>query len=260
MADDRNRRTGSFAPLGSPSGGQVSRDRRMSVAVPFRYRYQSFIDFVETQSINVSRSGMFIASNEPLPAGSVVEFEFALADGYPLLKGRAEVVRVSAHPPGMGLRFQQLDEQSRKLIERIAEVNSQEGKKPTVSLDFTEAQVAPSGQGQMGRSASGSSLGVEFLGRDLRIDISPSTAPFFVNNPLLNIRLGGFVVPGPEDVPLGTQFNLTILDLRRATVFEGKGKVVAKHEHRLGIRLLDVPKETLARLQAEVSRASAGNK
>ena len=39
-------------------------------------------------------------------------------------------------------------------------------------------------------------------------------------------------------------------------LFTGKGKVVAKQEHRLGIRLVDVDKAVLARLQSEVTRLS----
>src|SRR3712207_7874049 len=42
------------------------------------------------------RSGMFIASSETVPVGALVEFELTLADGFVLLKGKAEVVRVSA--------------------------------------------------------------------------------------------------------------------------------------------------------------------
>jgi len=37
-------------------------------------------------------------------------------------------------------------------------------------------------------------------------------------------------------------------------MFQGQGKVVAKHEQRLGIRLVDVDKPTLAILQAEVNK------
>src|SRR5262245_29507422 len=98
------------------------RDPRAAVVAPVRYRYQSFMDFVETQSINVSRSGMFIGTEQAVPVGTVIDFEFALADGYPLLRGKAEVVRLSAAPVGIGVRFQELDEASRKLIDRIVQI------------------------------------------------------------------------------------------------------------------------------------------
>src|SRR6185436_18675340 len=99
----------------------------------------SFVDFIETQSMNISRSGMFIASRASVPIGTGIDFEFSLADGFPLLRGKGEVTRVSTNPPGVGVRFDELDESSRKLIDRIVEVNAEEGKRPTVALDFAEA-------------------------------------------------------------------------------------------------------------------------
>ena len=64
------------------------------------------------------------------------------------------------------------------------------------------------------------------------------------------------MVPAPEDVPLGTMFAVTIYDVQRTVLWNGRGKVVAKHEARLGIRLSEVPKEVLGRLQAEVMKAA----
>jgi uncharacterized protein (TIGR02266 family) len=232
--------------------GTAPRDPRAPVIVPIRYRYESIIDFVETQSANVSRSGMFVTTNESLPLGTVLDFEFALSDGFCLLKGKAEVVRVSHTPPrGLGLRFQQLDAPSQKLIDRIVEVNAQEGKKPTVSMDF-----APNDGGgtRAGPAPSTGVGGVVWREGEVSIQLNPTTASYFVYNPLLNIRLGGFVVPSDREVPLGTVFSVTIASAAGPTLFAGKGKVVAKHEKRLGIRLSDVDKAVLARLQAEVTK------
>jgi uncharacterized protein (TIGR02266 family) len=258
MADERSRRLTGAVPAGGPpsSPNHVARDPRAAVAVPVRYRYQSFVEFIETQSMNVSRSGMFIASKASVPVGTPIDFEFALADGFPLLRGTGEVTRLSTNPPGVGVRFNQLDEPSRKLIERIVEINLEEGKQPTVALDFAEAPRVPTNP----RGQTAISPGVEFSGRDLHVEINPGTAAYFTNNPLLNIRLGGFVVPAPEDVPLGTMFAVTIYDVQRAVLWSGRGKVVAKHEARLGIRLSEVPKEVLGRLQAEVMRAAPAAK
>jgi uncharacterized protein (TIGR02266 family) len=255
MADDRSRKLTGAVPAVGPgsSPSHVARDPRAPVTVPVRYRYQSFVDFVETQSMNVSRSGMFIASKTSVPIGTAIDFEFSLADGFPLLRGTAEVTRISTHPPGVGVRFNQLDEPSRKLIDRIVDINAEEGKRPTVALDFAEA---PAGGSTNPRGQTAISPGVEFNGRDLHLEINPGTAAYFTNNPLLNIRLGGFVVPAPEDVPLGTMFAVTIYDVQRAVLWSGRGKVVAKHEARLGIRLSEVPKDVLGRLQTEVMKAA----
>jgi uncharacterized protein (TIGR02266 family) len=232
--------------------GPAPRDPRTPVIVPIRYKYDSIIDFVDTQSVNVSRSGMFVTTNESLPLGTVLDFEFALSDGFCLLKGKADVVRVSHTPPrGLGLRFQQLDAASQKLIERIVEVNAREGKKPTVSMDF--APLEPT-TGTAGKTIPAAGGGVAWGASAVSIQLSPATASYFVYNPLLNIRLGGFVVPSEREVSLGTVFSVSISGPTGESLFAGKGKVVAKHEKRLGIRLSDVDKAVLQRLQVEVGK------
>ncbi len=250
-------------PTGSGSGAAlIARDPRAAVVVPVRYKYESFIDFVETQSINVSRSGMFVVGNESLAVGTIVDFEFLLADGFAILKGKAEIARISRSPPvGIGVRFQKLDEASRKLIDRIVDVNTREGKRPTVPLDFADGTRAArpgsspsvgSAPAPIGRAHAKPAL--MFENRDLHIRVNQVTVGYFLHNPLLNIRLGGFVVPCAEDVPLGTVFNVNIHDEQGTVLFTGKGKVVAKHELRLGIRLTYNDKAAIALLQAEISK------
>jgi hypothetical protein len=95
---------------------------------------------------------------------------------------------------------------------------------------------------------------IQFDGRSVRITLGPLTAPHFTQNPLLNVRSGGFFIPADEDVPLGTLFLVEVVDARGHTVIAGKGKVVAKQDLRVGIRLAEVDKDALARLRAEVEK------
>ena len=270
MADDRRRNPGEATPRpvttaptarptqpalpAGPKRVPTPRDPRSAVVVPVRFRYESIIDFHETQSLNISKSGMFLLTSEVVPVGTQVDFEVMLADGFSLLKGKADVARVSANPPrGLGLRFVQLEPQSQKLITRIVEVNLEEGKKPTVPMDFVPAEGT--GQSRSFNIAPGSaSAGVAWKDNEVSIQLNTVTVSYFVYNPLLNIRLGGFVVPADKEVPLGTIFAVSITAPSGDSLFSGKGKVVAKHEKRLGIRLTDVDKAVLTRLQAEVSR------
>jgi uncharacterized protein (TIGR02266 family) len=259
MADEWTRRpTGAFPPPRT-GVGPAPRDQRAQVTVPIRYKYESFIDFVETQSINISKSGMFVATDEALPLGTMLEFEFVLADGFPLLRGKAEVVRVGQVPPrGLGLKFHHLDPASVQLIERIVEINTRERKKPTVSMDFAQVDTGTKLKGLAG--ATPVSGGVVWGEGSLSIALNTVTVSYFVYNPLLNIRLGGFVVPSEREVPLGTVYQIQISSLAGDLLFGGKGKVVAKHEMRLGIRLVADDKAALQRLQAEVAKLVPANK
>jgi len=68
------------------------------------------------------------------------------------------------------------------------------------------------------------------------------------------------LIPIEDEVSLGAAFDVAIMDNDGISLFHGKGKVVAKHEHRIGIRLADVDKGVLARLQAEVGKLSPGGR
>jgi len=256
------------------STGGVARDQRLDQRIPVvaqvRLRYNSILDFHESQSLNISRSGMFLASDKPGPVGSIVEFEFALADGLSLLKGKGEVVRITQTPVlGMGVRFRELDPDSRKCLESIVSSNEREGRTSPVPLDFggeTHPGDAAPIAASLGRTAHGLpgatrvQPGLSVDGHDLRVRLTPLTVGYFTNNPLINIRLGGFVIPIEDEVSLGAIFDVSIMDNDGISLFHGKGKVVAKHEHRIGIRLADVDKSVLGRLQAEVGKLSPGGR
>jgi len=102
--------------------------------------------------------------------------------------------------------------------------------------------------------------GLSVVGHDLHVRLTPLTVGYFTNNPLINIRLGGFVIPIEEEASLGAAFDVAILDNDGISLFHGKGKVVAKDGHRIGIRLSDIDKSVLARLQAEVAKLSPGGR
>jgi len=266
-------RSSSFYAVPDTSAGrakEIPRDPRFPVVASVKLRYNSILDFHESQSLNISRTGIFIASDTPGPVGTIIDFEFALSDGLLLLKGKGEVVRVTQSPvAGMGVRFRELDEESRKCLERIVATNEKEGRRPHVPLDFhAEPKVAtprpvvaaPRPSSHPLHGATRVQPGLSVVGHDLQIRLTPLTVGYFTNNPLINIRLGGFVIPIDEDVSLGASFDVAIVDNDGVSLFHGKGKVVAKHEHRIGLRLSDVDKHVLVRLQNEVGRLSPGGR
>lgn len=254
----------------SPAPGDQQRDVRFPVVAQVRLRYSSILDFHESQSLNISRSGMFLASEKPGAVGSMVDFDFALEDGLSLLRGKGEVVRVTTTPVrGMGIRFRELDEDSKRCLDHIAAINEREGRTPAVPLDFenedriSEARAAVNpnrGDAHPLHGATRVQPGLSVSGHELQIRLTPLTVGYFTNNPLINIRLGGFVIPLEDDVSLGAIFEVAIVDNDGISLFHGRGKVVAKHERRVGIRLSDADKVVLGRLQAEVARLSPGGR
>lgn len=74
--------------------------------------------------IDLSRTGAFIRSKDPLPVGTRVNLRFAIVlDEIELIEGVGEVVRVAdASDPsgqGMGVLFRRLSESSIRLLDRI---------------------------------------------------------------------------------------------------------------------------------------------
>lgn len=69
---------------------------------------------------NVSRTGVFIRSRDPLPVGTRVNLKFSvILDEIEIIEGLGEVVRISANPPGMGVIFLSLSTASQELIDRL---------------------------------------------------------------------------------------------------------------------------------------------
>src|ERR1700690_318984 len=84
---------------------------RVSLVVPCVPAGANETQLFEAELVNISRSGMLLASPRLLGVGTVVEVAVKLDDGLVALRGTAEVVRqASLDTARMGLRFVGLDE------------------------------------------------------------------------------------------------------------------------------------------------------
>lgn len=121
----------------STSNRQASIDsRRIALEREITIRVPRFDTFVTEYSTNISTTGMFIVSEKPHAPGTTFTFEFSVADDWKLIRGKAQVVWTryrhedKGRPAGMGVRFVELDAQSRRLIRWIVEKHIREGGKP----------------------------------------------------------------------------------------------------------------------------------
>ena len=103
-------------------------------SVRIRLRYPSLDVFVERFASNVTRGGVFLASRNVQPVGSVVGFEIHLVDGQVALAGRGKVTWVKefnpaepTRPYGMGVQFLSIDPASKATLARILRVKEQSG-------------------------------------------------------------------------------------------------------------------------------------
>lgn len=94
----------------------MRKDDRVTINTEF----ESFDSFVGDYVANISRSGVFIRSSKPLPVGTKVNLRFTLlmAD-VEIIEGVGRVVRHVEDPPGMGLVFLELREESKAILDRL---------------------------------------------------------------------------------------------------------------------------------------------
>src|SRR5688572_5771799 len=95
-------------------------ESRKNERVTINKEFDSFDQFIKEYVTNISRSGAFIKTSEPLPIGSEVDLRFTvIMDDIETIEGVGRVVRVETDPPGMGVVFQELSGYSRDLIEKL---------------------------------------------------------------------------------------------------------------------------------------------
>ncbi|MFO0580156.1 MAG: TIGR02266 family protein [Polyangia bacterium] len=104
------------------------------ITLKIKFKSGSLDQFIERYSVDVSKGGIFIRTKEPLPVGTQLKFEFQLQDGSPLLAGEGTVVwnrtqeQAKANAaPGMGVRFDKLNADSQRTLDRILDDKQRRG-------------------------------------------------------------------------------------------------------------------------------------
>ena len=100
------------------------RDQRAAPRAVVNREFASVEEFIVEYVSNVSRAGVFVRSEDPLPVGTRVALRFTLIlDELETLEGVGEVRRTvppgGAEPAGMGVVFVELTRHSQALLERL---------------------------------------------------------------------------------------------------------------------------------------------
>ena len=100
------------------------REKRREKRRVINREFASVEEFILEYVSNISRSGAFIRSDEPLPVGTRVALRFTLLmEEIETIEGLGEVVRVvpmgGRSKSGMGVVFVELTRHSKALLERL---------------------------------------------------------------------------------------------------------------------------------------------
>ena len=113
----------------SPNVSDETADKRRSVRIPTRLTV-TFRDDKELRSslmTNISRGGVFIATERPAETGTMLELRIALEDSGETIEVPSEVVTVNVGPdmqtarPGMGVRFLPTSDEIQEKLDRLYE-------------------------------------------------------------------------------------------------------------------------------------------
>jgi len=103
---------------------------------PVRIRFPGVDESYEGTIGNIGMAGLFIAGGAPMPAGTLMHFEFRPSPQWHELRGRGRIVwarqepNAEGEPPGMGVRFIELDERGRRGVRWLIETYQAVGDKP----------------------------------------------------------------------------------------------------------------------------------
>ncbi len=115
-------------------------------------------DWKRTSATNISMSGMFLRTTEMHPTGSSLDVKFELHNGRPAIRARVEVLWNRGRdtgpeaPQGLGVRFLDLDLESKYAISRLVDRYQQLGRMP-FHLAAPEDEPPAGGRGAWGRGA-----------------------------------------------------------------------------------------------------------
>ncbi|HEY1099237.1 MAG TPA: PilZ domain-containing protein [Myxococcota bacterium] len=98
--------------------------RRGAERVRVNREFDTMDEFIAEYVSDISQSGVFIRSDDPLPAGTKVELRFTIIDeDMEIIEGIGEVTRLvrpgGGPQSGMGVAFVELTPSSQALVDRV---------------------------------------------------------------------------------------------------------------------------------------------
>jgi len=102
-------------------GSERRRTERVDLVV--RVEYKTVDELFSEFARNINEGGMFVETESPPENGAPVALQFRVPGSEEPIQVMGRVVRTSVgergDPPGMGIEFDDLDEQSRELINQL---------------------------------------------------------------------------------------------------------------------------------------------
>ena len=103
------------------------KDNRVKiVSLSVRYKSATVDEFIDNHAHDISSGGMFVKTQKAFVAGTLLKFEVRIAGDVSVISGVGRVawkrdadIASPAEPPGMGVKFIKLDDESKAIVERL---------------------------------------------------------------------------------------------------------------------------------------------
>ena len=144
--------------------------------IRIRLRYAELDTFVEKFAPNVTRGGVFLATRNVQPVGTMISFEIQLAGGEAVLAGQGRVTWVKDFDPaepnrafGMGVQFVTVEPATKPILARIIRLKDASGHRRTTTGPFL-----PLGSGTSGPQSAGHGGSAGTNGRSVEKPAAPA--------------------------------------------------------------------------------------
>ncbi len=124
---------------------------RLPIGAAITLRYPGVEDVFDETVGDIGMAGMFVQSESPMPAGTLMHFELRPSPQWRMLRGRGRVVWARhqatepGKPTGMGVRFIELDERARRGIRWLIETYQAVGDRPFETWTIPHQFARPGG-------------------------------------------------------------------------------------------------------------------
>lgn len=142
------------------------KDKRATLdSLVVRYKSATVDEFIENHSHDVSAGGLFVQTESPFTAGTLLKFEIRIGNEQSVIVGVGRVVwkrdtaSPDGRPSGMGVKFIKIDDPSKALIRSLVEKNEGAGSEYQAGMGApAAASVAPTAAVPVTKPASQSNL------------------------------------------------------------------------------------------------------
>jgi type IV pilus assembly protein PilZ len=187
----------------------MGRRELLRIEAEIEIHFKNFEQFYKEYAKNISKGGIFIKSNNPLPPQTIIEIKIFLPDDKEPLDVVGEVVHIiepeiaqqRGWDPGMGVHFVDYDEEMFKRLEKY--IDSQADEKPQAKVDRRRHQRTTT-----------------------RMKVKFPDLTTLLENYAKDISQGGIFIPTTDPKPVGVTITLTLVHPENGEEVEINGEVV----------------------------------